>query len=118
MNDRPENIISEEDRDAIVSGLQQLKMRRLTIRYGQRDAAKTRIRSQMYFTDTEARAWKTLEVVCAMAVGRPVSKALVIRLALSRLLTSAGKSVSDPVEREKLKAEILALREERAREHV
>lgn len=121
MNDSNDPIITEEDRAAIVAGLEQLwrnSARPLKIRYGEAAGSKTRIRQQLYLTSLEHQSWKAVEVACAMAVGRPVSAALLMRVGLHHLLKVCAKSLTDPVVREKLKADILQAREDRVKERV
>lgn len=108
-----------DEQAAILAGIvelqRQLPLRKLTIRYGAR-SKKPHVRHQLFLTAQEDMAWSTIVAACSIAVGRPVSKVLVMRLALSGLLVTCARSLTDPVAKEKLRADLLSVREERARE--
>jgi hypothetical protein len=90
---------------------------KLAVRYGPRGQLRTRIRTQLYLTPFEYKALQTLGHFAAMAVGRRVSHALIVRLALSRLLSDGNRCLNDPAVMARLKADLLAVREERLAEH-
>lgn len=124
MNDTPETPLNDggltEEQRLILDGLAQLKhrnaLKKLTIAYGPR-GNKKRVRQQLFLTPQEDEGWKAVVAICSGAAGRRVAKALVVRLALTHLLTHAARSLTDPVAREKLRADLLNVRNERVAEY-
>lgn len=72
-----------------------------------------RVQYRVFMTEAEHRALIVMGVTIAFHVGRKVSMPLVNRLALECLSERCLKSLKDPVEAAKLRADILAVREER-----
>lgn len=121
MNDmNPDIPTTDDERAAILAGLAELKrqlpLRKLTIKYGAR-STKPNVRHQLFLTGHEDQAWKAIVAACSIAVSRPVSKVLVMRLALSHLMVTCARSLADPVTQARLKDDLLRVREERASEH-
>jgi hypothetical protein len=105
--------ITDEQRDAILGGLADLKQR------GKRMNAKRgreRVRVQLYMSGAEFRALTALRATASLHVGRIVSLPLVARLALVGLAGRCQRSLTDPVEGAKLRADLLAARAEHAKE--
>lgn len=107
------------DREALIAslraGLEELRARPMTVRYRPRRSPAT-IRHQLYFTDEENRAFHMAQCAAGLAVGRPVTVALIMRTALGYMIKACIASMSDPVAREKLRADVLKAREDRKAE--
>jgi hypothetical protein len=96
--------------DVLVAGLAELQRRikdRTLTSLHKGEKLKT---LRIHLTEREVELRKTVSTVLCMHVGQMVSQALVLRVALSRLVDEAQRSLTDPVLAEKLKAEVLDLR--------
>jgi hypothetical protein len=100
---------------AIERGLEELKRRpKLSTLIG--DPQKFH-RYQMRLSAIENALLKTINVALTAIVGRGVTHALVHRLALSLLAEQCSAALRDPAAAARLKAKLLAVREERRSEH-
>jgi hypothetical protein len=66
-----------------------------------------RIRAQLFLSPAEHASIGLVGSTLAFHLGRPISRAIVTRLALYRLVTDAHRSLNDPVLAARMKAEVL-----------
>lgn len=108
-----------EDREALIAslmaGLDELKRRPMSVRYSPRGGPKP-VRVQFELTAPEHAMLKTVRNVGALAVGRPITGALAMRVGLAYLMKACTAALADPVAKEKLRADILGAREARVAE--
>ena len=71
------------------------------------------IRSQMYLSVHDWALRNLLSHILTLHFGRPVAHSLIVRLALRVLAAECQKSLKDPVVAARLKAELVAIRENR-----
>jgi len=71
------------------------------------------IRSNIWITAHEWGLRNLLSHIMTMHLGRPVGQALIVRLGLRVLAAEAQRSLKDPVVAARLKAELMAVRENR-----
>lgn len=101
---------TDDERAWLAKSLADLKGRKLSaIKDG-----RTRYRHQLHLGVEEKRALSTMRCALMLHLGRPVSLALTMRLALLGLSKDCMKSLKDPAMAARLKAELLAIRAEKA----
>jgi hypothetical protein len=101
---------NDDDTADILAGLAALKerTRKLSSRKGRH------IQQKLYMTEAERLGLTAMRAIIALHVGRNVSLPLVNRLALNDFADRCHRSLTNPVEAAKLRADILATRDERA----
>jgi hypothetical protein len=109
--DAPVNL---EERDRLLAGLAEVKRRALTIPH--RHGSKASVRVQLQMTATEHAMVNTIRHTASFVMGRPISKALMTRVALSALVRTCTAALKDPAQAEKFKADILRTYNERQAE--
>jgi hypothetical protein len=113
--------ISDADREAILDGLATVRRNgldgMLTALSGPVGNRRKHTRMQAAVTPMEKAALILATHTLALQVGRPVSFALVLRLALTELCAACHRSLKDPAEAARLRARLVATREERASEY-
>ena len=105
--------ISDDERAALQAGLAEARRRGTKLSAAKRPGA--RIRAQLFLNIEEHTAIGLTGNVLSLHMGRPISRAISTRLALYRLTQDAKRSLTDPALAARLKAEMLAVREETAK---
>lgn len=108
-----------EQREALIAslmaGLDELKRRPMSVRYSPRGGPKP-VRVQFELTALEHKMLRTTRHVGTLAVGRPITGALMMRVGMAYLMKACTAALADPVAKEKLKADIMGAREARVAE--
>jgi hypothetical protein len=109
--------IDPMERDALLAGLTEVKRRGLSVRHGPRTGGKATVRVQLKMTALEFKMLQTMKHVAGFTVGRPISSALTMRVALGYLMKACTAALNDPASAEKMKHDIAHAREERLGDH-
>ena len=113
---------NENERQALLAGLDALRKRsreaKLTALVGPPGQRREHVRTQMRVTPLEHAMLCLARHTISFHVGRPVAGSLVNRLALGMLIAECRRSLKDPVVAARLRAGLIAAREERVLEHL
>jgi hypothetical protein len=108
------------EKQAIIDGLNTVRSNglqgMLTAISGPPGARRKHVRYQAAVTPLEAAALLLAKHTLGLHLGRPVSHSLVLRLALTELCVACDRSLRDPAEAARLRARLIATREERVSE--
>lgn len=100
------------ERAALLAGLEQVRQKGLTLKYGPRGGTKT-VRVQLQMTAMEHKMMQTMRHAAGATVGRPISSVLLMRVGLHALMKTCTAALKDPLEAERLRQEILHARKAR-----
>lgn len=109
-----EHTITDTERADLRAGLAEARKRGPKLS-ATRQPGTTHLRCQLFITREEHTGLGLVGTTLALNMGRPVSRAIVTRLALYRLMNDALRSLNDPALAARLKAEALAVRGERTK---
>lgn len=117
MSPNIEDTVTQSDIATLRAGLAEARRRgaeTLSATIGPPGSRRRHVRTQLFLAADEHAALKLMQSVLSLHVGRRVAQTLTVRLALHRFMAECQRSHSDPVVAAKMRADLLAVREERA----